>query len=156
MNICKWPQTCPFKFSCRSRSSNMLGVQPPWRSFLNVPSWNSSTICSLLLCHMTPSHLYSEVLMNLLHRRLNLSSIYTSLISFPSWLFCKRHPGVCTFDRIEWRALRCLGHSIIHSKLCQRKPRNPIILLMVHNHPKILFHTGIHPLHLSVCLRMKG
>lgn len=145
----------PIQFTCGSRSSNVSSVQPHLAALLNIRSRNWSTICSLLLYCLTPSHLHSEVVMNLLHRCLNPIGIYTSLILGPCWFFYKRHLGVRTLSRMKRSTLCGLGPSVICSKLSLRKPLDPIIMQIVHKHREVLFHTSIHSFHLSVCLWMK-
>jgi len=134
----------------------MSGVQLHLGAFMNIGGRSSSSICCFSLHCWTSSHLYSEVLLNMLNHCLNLIGIHTLLISFLGWVSSKWHQGVRTLNRIKWSTLSCLRHPIICSKLSQRKPLNPIILLIIDEHPAVLFHTGIHSFCLAICLWMKS
>ena len=152
----KGAQLVPIKFPCRPRSSYMSGVQPHSRALLNIWSGNSSTICSFFLYCLTPSHFYSKMLVNLLHRRRDIISTHMSLISLICRFSGKRHPRIRTLNRIKWSTLSCLRHSIICSELCQQEPLDSIILLMVYKCPEILLDAGVHSSHLSLRLWIKS
>jgi len=76
----------------------MSSIQPDLGSSLYVWCRNSGPVGALILYGLTSSHLYPEVLMNLLHYGLNLIGIQASVISFIRWFPCERHPRIlpCT------------------------------------------------------------
>jgi len=67
----------------------------------------------------------------------------------------KRHPVVCPLN-CTTSGTRCpFQHPIICSKRGQWKSLYAIILLIVGNHPKVLFHTSVHLFCLAICLWIK-
>jgi len=156
MNNPRGAQPLPIQFPSRPRSSYMSGIQPYFGAFLNIRGRISSMNCSLFLCRLAPSNFHSEMLENLLHRCLDIIGTHASLISLLHWFCLKWHPGIPTLNRIIWGTLRCLRCSIIWGELCQRKPLNSIVLLMIHKRLKLLVHTSNHSFHLSICLRVKS
>ena len=138
----------------RPQGSNMPGIQPPLWPLLNICCRSLFSICTLLLYRLAPCHLYSVVLMNLLHHFLNLICIQTLLITFHCRFPFKLHSGICTFNQPEHCVLCWFRNPIIHGELSQARPIHWIILLMFNKHQKIMFHTGIHSVHLTVHLRV--
>jgi len=141
--------------SHRSGGSYMSSIQPDLGSFLYIWCGNPGLVGTVFLYCLASSHLNLEVLVNLLHRGLDLISIPASMILLLRWFCCKWHLWVHSLDRKERSALSCLQYSIICSKLRQRKPLYPVILLVVDKHLQALFHTGIHSFSLAIHLRME-
>ena len=134
----------------------MSGIKPYLGTLRNIWSRTSSMVCAFLLHILTPSYSHPEMFMNLLHRCLNIIGTQTLLIPFLCRFSRKCHPGIRTLNRIEWSTRSCLQYSIICGKLCQLKPLNPFIMLMVYKHPEILLDTSVHLFCLSIRLWMKG
>jgi len=149
-------QRFTMEFPCWPCSPNMFNIQPYLRTLLDIRCRNSCTIFFFLLHRLTQSHFHSEVLMDWVHLCPDLTGTNPSSISVPRWFSCKWHPGVRTLHYKEWSTCCFLGQSVISSKLSQRAPLNPINLLMLHKHSKILFHTGIYSFCLSIRLWMKS
>jgi len=156
MNYCNRAQLFPIEFQCWPRSPKMSSIKPHLRALLNILSWNSCMIRSLLQDCLTSPHFNLEVLGNLLHYCLNLISIDSWKISVFHWFSYEWHLTVHTLDRKEWCTLSGFGRSIICSTLSHQKPLYPIILLMVYKHSKGLFLICIHSLRLPIHLELKS
>ena len=133
----------------------MSSVQPDLGSFLYIRHGNPGPVSTLFLYFLASSHLSMEVVMNLLHRSLDLISIPASRLSFLRRFSSEQHLSIHSLNRKEGSTLSCLRYSIICSTLGQRKPLHPVVLLMVNKHSQELFHAGIHSFSLAVRLRME-
>jgi len=145
-------QRFPINLPCGHCSTNISCIEPELGALLNIHSWHPGTTCSLLLYSLTALHFNLEVLMDLLHRCLNLISIDSLWVSFVYWFSYAYHPGMHTVYRKKQSTFLSLRCSILRSKLCQWNSLDRTILLMIIIHQNVLYHTSILSFHLTICL----
>lgn len=84
----------------------MSSIQPHSSPFLNLGCQESFPINALLHSILTPSHFYSEVFMDLMHRHQYQIGVDCSGIS---WFFVplpKGHPGIYSCNSKEYGTFR--------------------------------------------------